>query len=220
MAKTVKHINDLPHFGDESLLAIAGVRSFSSMIFELLSGKKPETGELKIFEAILNLSIDHGEETPSATITINSAQEGKNISEAIAAGIMQINDTHGGAIEPAMELLYKIKNESLNAKEVVEEYLKSDKRMPGFGHRIYAVDPRSELLFELAKKEELSEVFINIAKDLEKVLGNVKGKVLPINIDGSIAAILCTLGWDSNLGKAVFIIARTPGLCGQYLNAA
>lgn len=220
MAKTIKHNNDLPYFGDESLLEVANVRSFSSMIFELLSGKKPETGELKIFETILNLSIDHGEETPSATVTIKSAKEGKNISESVAAGILEINDTHGGAIEPAMELFYKIKNESLNTKNVVEEYLKSDKTMPGFGHRIYEIDPRSQLLFKLAKDQGLSEEFVEIAKSLEKELREVKGKALPVNIDGSIAAILCTLGWDSKLGKAVFIIARTPGLCGQYLNAA
>lgn len=220
MAKTIKHNNDLPYFGDTSLLEIAPERSFSSMIFELLSGKKPEIGELKIFETILNLSIDHGEETPSATTTINAAKEGKNISESVAAGIMQINNTHGGAIEPAMELFYKIKNESLNTKEVVEEYLNSDKRMPGFGHRIYEVDPRSQLLFKLAKDQGLSEEFVEIAKSLEKELREAKGKALPVNIDGSIAAILCTLGWDSKLGKAVFIIARTPGLCGQCLNAA
>jgi len=45
-----------------------------------------------------------------------------------------------------------------------------------------------------------------------------KGQKLPLNIDGAIAVALCSFGWDPKLGKAVFIIARTPGLCGQFLN--
>lgn len=219
MAKTIKHNDNLPYFGEEPLLEIAPVRSFASMIFELLSGKKPTDKEAKLFETILNISIDHGEETPSAVEVIKEAKEGKTISESVAAGILQINDTHGGAIEPAMDLLYKVKNENLEAKDVVKEYLSQDKRMPGFGHRIYEIDPRSQLLFKLAKEAGLSEDFVIIAQNLEEELKSQKGKALPVNIDGSIAAVLCTFGWDSKLGKAVFIIARTPGLCGQYLNA-
>jgi len=149
----------------------------------------------------------------------SSAKEGKNISESVAAGIMQINNTHGGAIEPAMELLYKIYNEKLIIKNLVKEQLEQGMRLPGFGHRIYKVDPRTQLLFKLAKEEGKSSVFINIAEDLERELKTSKGKALPCNIDGAIAAILCAFGWDPKLGKAVFIIARTPGLCGQYLNS-
>lgn len=218
MAKTVIHKNNIPYFGEEELLKIAPTRSFSDMIFELLSGTKPDQNQSKLFETILNISIDHGEDTPSAVETIKSAKEGKTISEAVSAGILQINDIHGGAIEPCMTLLYKVKRQEVKVKSYVEEQISEGKRIPGFGHRIYAVDPRSQLLFELAKKEGLSEVYINIAKEIEKELEMVKGKKLSVNIDGSIAAILCSFGWDPKLGKAVFVIARTPGLCGQYLN--
>ena len=219
MVKTITHKNNLPYFGEEPLLDIAPNRSFSDMIFELLSGAKPDIHQAKLFETILNISIDHGEDTPSAVETIKSAKERKTISEAVSAGILQINDTHGGAIEPAMELFYKVKRQEVKVKSYVEAQLKEGKRLPGFGHRIYAVDPRSQLLFELAKKEVLSEVYINIAKEVEKELKEAKGKALPVNIDGSIAAILCAFDWDPRFGKAVFLIARTPGLCGQYLNS-
>ena len=66
---------------------------------------------------------------------------------------------------------------------------------------------------------KFSDEFIKIAQDLENELEEQKGSKLPLNIDGSIAVVLCTFGWPSKLGKAVFIIARTPGLCGQYLNS-
>ncbi len=225
MAKTVTHKNELPYFGSEDLLKIAPKRSFASLIFELLSGAKPDLHQAKLFETILNISIDHGPETPSAIRVIEAAKEGKLITQAVSDGILQFNDYHGGAIEPAMELFYKLKRKKEEGitrsaiKRTVREYISLDRRIPGFGHRIYTVDPRSQLLFALAKKEKISQEYINLAREIEKELSQVKKKKLPVNIDGAIAAILCGFGWDAHLGKAVFVIARTPGLAGQYLNA-
>lgn len=219
MVKTVTCKNEKPYFGKEDLLEIAPKRSFAAMIFESLSGTRPNGHQAKIFETILTISIDHGPETPSAVETITKAKEGKLITQAVAAGILQFNDYHGGAIEPAMELFYKVKRNKLQVTSIVREYLSLDRRIPGFGHRVYKIDPRSQLLFELVKKEKLPQVYISLAKEIQKTLSEMKKRELPINIDGAIAAILCTFGWKPALGKAVFIIARTPGLSAQYLAA-
>lgn len=218
MAKTVNHKSDEPHFGDDPLLEIAPRTSFSAMIFELLSEKAPNPSELKLFETILNISIDHGPDTPSAVKVVESAKEGKEIGEAVAEGFKQINDIHGGAIEPAMELFYKIKKENLKIEKLVTTAIREGKRLPGFGHRIYTKDPRTDLLFKLAREEGINSEYIEIAEEIATELNKQKGKPLPCNIDGSIAAILCSFGWNPNLGKAVFISARAPGLCGQFLN--
>lgn len=220
MAKTIKHDESgKALFGESNHLDVSQKRSFSSLIFELLSEKAPTVEEEKIFELILNLSIDHGPDTPSAQATIEQAKQGKTISEAVAGGILQINDVHGGSIEPAMSVFRKIKNEKLKMKNLVEKYLKEGKKLPGYGHRIYKEkDPRSELILNSLKENGFSEEFIKIAEELKKELQSQTGKILPLNIDGAIAVALCTFGWDPRLGRAVFIIARTPGLCGQYLN--
>lgn len=217
--KTVTHKNDIPFFGEEELLKIAPNKNFAAMIYELLSGKAPSASEAKIFELILNISIDHGPDAPSAVATIGAKKEGKTLPEAISAGIGQINDAHGGAGEPAMELLYKVTGDRLQITSVVDEYLGEGKRIPGFGHRIYEIDPRAELILETSKKNKIGEEFIDIARQIETELKNKKGRPIPVNIDGAIACVLCGLGWDPSLGKAVFVIARTPGLVGQYLNA-
>ena len=80
-------------------------------------------------------------------------------------------------------------------------------------------DPRAQQIFEKLVEEGFSDEFIKIAREIKMELFKQSGKLLTINIDGAIAVALCTFGWPSKLGKAVFIIARTPGLCGQYLNA-
>ncbi len=219
MSKIVTHKDEVPYFGDESLLEIAPKRSFASMIYEVLSGQKPTDDQAFLFETILNISIDHGPDTPSATEVITKAKEGKLITQAVAAGILQINDYHGGAIEGCMELFYKIKSENLDPTLVVREYLSLDKRIPGFGHRIYTIDPRSQLLFKLFKEKNFSDEFLKIAEDIVVALKETKGKDLPVNIDGAISVILCSFGWNPKIGKGVFLSARTPGLCAEYLKA-
>lgn len=229
MAKTIKHDEKgKALFGESDHLEISQNRSFPSLIFELLSEKAPTKEEEKIFELILNLSIDHGPDTPSAQATIEQAKQGKTISEAVASGILQINDVHGGAQEKLMELLYRLQGTGYRAQDLVKDYLKEGKRMPGYGHRIYKQslpanagkesDPRAQLIFEKLVELEFSDEFIKIARDIKQELFNQSGKNLTINIDGAIAVALCTFGWSPRLGKAVFIIARTPGLCGQYLS--
>lgn len=218
MSKIVTHKEEIPYFGNESLLDLAPNRSFASMIFESLSGQKPTDDQSFLFETILNISIDHGPETPSAIEVIKNAKEGKLITQSVAAGILQINDYHGGAIEGCMELLYKVKNENLDTNILVREFLSLDKRIPGFGHRIYTKDPRSQLLFDLLKQKGMSLEYLDVAEKISVSLNSAKGKELPINIDGAISVILCTFDWSPKLGKAVFLSARTPGLCAEYLS--
>lgn len=219
MAKTVKHIDLKSFFGSEDHLELAQIRTFSSLIYETLTEKVPTENELKVFELILNLSIDHGTDTPSAKVVIEEAQKGETISEAVSEGIEEINDVHGGAAEPLMEVLYRVQSEEFRVKNLIEEYISQGKRLAGFGHRIYKdSDPRAQLILKNLTDNGFSDEFIKIAEDLRQEFNNQTGKLLPLNIDGAIAIALCTLNWKAKLGKAVFIIARTPGLCAHYLN--
>lgn len=227
MAKTVIHQEttkpdgspDLKtYFGEEDHLEISQQRSFAEMIYEVLTSEKPSPEKLSIFELILNLTIDHGPDTPSTVELIKSAKAGKSMSESLAAAIMQIGDRHGGAAEPGMEFLYRIKNEQLNVHDLVKEYLDNHKVIGGFGHRIYKIDPRAELIFNKLKAAGLGDEYIEIMHEIEKELELQKGKHLPINIDGAIAVAFCSFGFEPRLGKAIFFIARTPGLLAHFLN--
>lgn len=218
MTKTVTHKDQTAYFGEEDHLKLAQGSKFSDLVFELLSDKKPTADQSKIFELILNLSIDHGPDTPSAVAVIKAAREGELIGKAIGEGVAEINDAHGGAIEPAMELMQRIRNHESSIKEEIEKILRGGKKIPGFGHRIYKeADPRAQLILEKLKESGMGEEFIEEIKQLGQELERQKGERLPLNIDGAIAVALCAFGWDPKLGKAVFIIARTPGLCAHYL---
>ena len=68
------------------------------------------------------------------------------------------------------------------------------------------------------ESQGMSMEFVDLLKALQNELEKQKGLRLPINIDGAIAVVLCSFGWEPRLGKATFIVAPMPGLCGQYLN--
>jgi len=47
---------------------------------------------------------------------------------------------------------------------------------------------------------------------VERILSEMTGKKLPINVDGAIAALLAELEIPPEIGNAFFMIARLPGL--------
>ncbi len=229
MAKTVHHQDLKSFFGDEDHLELSHKSSFSDLIFETLSGHKPSPSQSKVFELILNLSIDHGPDTPSAVPLIEKAKSGATISEALAEGVLHINDRHGGAIEPCMEFFYRVKSQAAEGeprqgresrvKELIGQELAEGKKLAGFGHRIYKEeDPRAQLIIKTLEKALIGAEYIEIARKVEEEIEKQKGVKLPLNIDGAIAIALCDFGWDPKLGKAVFLSARVPGLCAHYLN--
>lgn len=193
--------------------------SFATQIFTLLAARPPAPAEAVVFEQILNLAIDHGPETPSARATIAAAQSSEPIGAAVAAGVREINQVHGGAQELTMPLLYRMVKEKVSSATLVAEYVREKKRLPGFGHRLYKeVDPRAELILKNLETHNLGGEYITAARELARELAQQTGKTLPLNIDGAIAVALCTFDWPAQLGQAVFIIARTPGLCRQFIN--
>jgi citrate synthase len=223
MARTVHHIDLQSHFGEnQDHLELSTNAKFSDLIFEALSETKPSPSQSAVFELILNLSIDHGPETPSAVPLIEKTKSGATISEAVAEGILHIDDRHGGAMEPAMRLFNQIRDENMTDEqiaELVKDHLDNKKIIGGFGHRIYKQeDPRAQLIIKTMQKAAIGDTFIQIAKKVEAEIEKQKGTKLPLNIDGAIASALCDFNWNPKLGKAVFLSARVPGLCAHFLN--
>ena len=220
MALTVKHTGSEAFLGDKPLLKLARDKSFAELIFFVLTEREPSKDELAVFELILNLSIDHGEDAPSAKVLIEKAKSGETIGEAVAAGVREINDTHGGAQEGLMPILYKMVKEKVLAEGIINECLRNKKRLPGFGHRLYKEsDPRAELIIKTLEEKNLGVDYITAVRALEKSLAEITGKQLPLNIDGAIATALCAFGLASVLGKPIFMISRIVGLCAHYVSA-
>ena len=199
---------------------LIGRISFSQAIYLVLKGEMPSPEVGKLIDAIFVSSIDHGASPPSVLAARTVASTGSELNSSVAAGVLAISRLHGGAIEEGMKLFEKIAvrmeensiGEYEAAQQVLLEMKKKKKRASGFGHRFHTRDPRTARLFDLADELGLLGKHVKIARAVEKILDEMLGKSLPINVDGAIAALLCDLDFPPEIGNAFFIIARTPGL--------
>lgn len=183
--------------------------NFTEAIWLELKGELPSEKERAMLDAILISTIDNGLGPPSVTNARNSASAGNSMQAAVAAGVLGIGESHGGAIEECARLLQM----GLTAEKLVEKVLSSGERIAGFGHKVYKdEDPRATQIFEKAKSLGFFGEACELAKAVEAKLEELKGKKIVINVDGAIAAVVSDMGFDHRLGKGFFIIGRVVGL--------
>jgi len=196
---------------------------FTDTIFLLHQGRLPSAGERRLLDAILVAVADHGAGAPScATARLAASGNRQSLSAAIAAGILAIGDEHGGAGSACMETIAagvdRADKERISieatAKRTAEEARAIKKRLPGLGHRVHSTDPRTGILFRMARETGVAGKGVAYMEALEQQVRQLI-KPLPINIDGALAAVLYDLGFPPAFGKLVFIIGRVAGLTAE-----
>jgi citrate synthase len=197
--------------------------SFADTIFLLHQGRLPNESERRLLDAILIGVADHGSGAPScATARLVASGNRQSLSAAVAAGILAIGDEHGGAGSACMELIEegvrRSGRESITleeaARQVTAEAKAQKRRLPGFGHRVHTLDPRTGVLFGMARETGVAGKGIEFVTALERALCE-QIRPLPINIDGALAAVLFDMGLPAPFGKLVFIIGRVAGLTAE-----
>lgn len=194
--------------------------SFAATVFLLWVGHRPTEAEARVMDAILVSSVDHGATPPSALATRVVRSGGNPLNAAVAAGVLAIGDSHGGAIEQCARLFQerlKTRDEGPDigrlASIIVEEFQEKQRRLPGYGHRIYQRDPRTLKMFQIADQQGIAGKGVALALSIQDELERrSEGKYLPLNVDGAIAALITDMGIDWRLGKGFFILGRTAGL--------
>jgi len=204
---------------------LMGKISYADGLYLMLKGELPDKNFGEMMDTILVSSMDHGVTPPSTLAAITCVSTGGNLNQSLACGILSINQHHGGAIQNCQKVLLsavKLKNEKgltieEAAEEVVQEAINNKRRLPGFGHRVHTNDPRAVKLYESAEELGFYGDYVKMMKAMESAFEKIKGKKLPINVDGAIASILCEMGFDPELGNAFFMIARMPGLLAHIM---
>jgi len=199
---------------------LIGTIPYPHVVYLLLRGELPTPEHGKMMDAILTACIDHGVTPPSSIASRTVASGGVPLPTAVAAGVLSIGDSHGGAIEKGAQYLQEgvIKMNKENntpeelSKNLVAEAKAQHQRILGFGHRVHTADPRTQRLFTLADDLGIAGDHIALSKAIEQALIHSSGKTLPINVDGAIAAIISDMGFDWRLGKAFFLLGRVAGL--------
>lgn len=199
-----------------------GRLSFAETVYLLLMGELPTAAIGRMLNAILVSSIDHGVTPPSTLASRNVATTGAPLKDCAAAGIMALGPHHGGDLETCMRSLdqgLSLVRSGLTmaaaADRQVDECLRLGLTPAGFGHRFHTRDPRAVRLFHMAMELELEGEHVHMIRALEQALARRQDEIghpLPINVDGAIAAISADLGFAYELGNAIYMISRLPGL--------
>ena len=199
--------------------------TFADVVFLLHKGQLPSEAERRVVDAMLIASADHGPGSPSAAAARTVATGNRIAPEAaIAAGVLAIGDAHGGAGLACLQLITDAMNEvrttgsdaTAVARRVVADARAERRRLPGIGHRTHTRDPRTDVLFDLARTGRIAGDGVAFMLELERAVADAI-KPLPINVDGAIAAVLYDLGFPPVLGKLLFIIGRVAGLSAQVV---
>jgi citrate synthase len=197
--------------------------TFTDVVFLLHQARLPSDGERRLLNAVLISVADHNSAAPScAAARLVASGNRQSISAAVAAGILAVGNEHGGAGELCMEMIaaaaeYKRKDSltvEAAATRVVEEFRAAGRRVPGLGHRVHAIDPRTQVMFDLATEEGVAGDGVALMRAIEASLAK-SVKPLPINVDGALAAVFFDLGFPSAAGKLLFLVGRVAGLTAE-----
>jgi citrate synthase len=200
-------------------------RTFTDTIFLLHRSRLPDAAERALIDAILSSVADHGSGAPScATARLALSGNRGSLSAAIAAGILAVGDEHGGAGSGCMELIAagiaRARTAAISfdacAALMVNEHRAIGKRVAGLGHRVHTHDPRTPVLFELAKKHGLAGDGILFMQALAAAVAE-QVKPMTINIDGALAAVLYDMGFPPPFARLIFIIGRVAGLTAEVM---
>jgi citrate synthase len=202
------------------LLELVGKVSFAEAFLLLARGELPPPGHARLLDAMMVSVLDHGI-VPSSIVTRYLASSGTPLQAAVAGGVMSFGDTYGGACEQLGEQLALRANAVREGKltreqagrEIVVHFLARGGKVPGYGHALHPEgDPRVPRLYEIADQNGVTGEYSQLAKGVEEALRHTKGRSLPMNQDGALAALGLDMGLEWRLLRALAFVPRSAGL--------
>lgn len=200
---------------------LIGKLSFTEYFLFLLTGQEPSEGLKAMTDATLIAITEHGLVPSVQASRMTLAASPEALQGAVAAGILGCGSVILGAADKAGVLFDQIVNRSASSKiplsdaayELVSEYREAKMPLPGFGHPLHkARDPRVNALFSTAEKLGVNGQHMQAAELVEKVIPDIYGRDLKLNVSAAIPATLLDAGFPLESLKGIPILARTAGL--------
>ncbi len=220
-AWSLRHRQGLPYVYPKNDLSYAG--NFLAMINQMSESKYEVHPILeRAMDVLFILHADHEQNCSTTTMrAVGSAQA--DPFEAIAAAASALaGPLHGGANEKVLRMLREIGDKN-NVTEYVDSVKRGEKRLMGFGHRVYkSYDPRAAAIKDLA--EQVFDVtgknpLLEIAQELEKIALEDEyfiSRSLYPNVDFYSGLIYDSMGFNSEFFTVLFAIPRTAGWLAQW----
>jgi citrate synthase len=211
--------------GQDLAADLMGRVGFGELAFWLVAGRRPNAGEVRLFEAVLVALADHGF-TPTAIaarLTYLSAPD--SLQGALAAGLLGGGSRFLGVTEDCGRFLADtlaaasgspVEDFDAIALDAVRNAKASGRFVPGLGHPVHKEeDPRTPVLIRIAREEGVYGPHLELFEAVGRVHPQVLNRRLPLNGAGVCGAALADLGLPVEMLRGFALLARAAGLLGQ-----
>lgn len=205
---------------------LIGKISHASGVFLTLRGRLPTKNEEEMTDALLNCALDHGFVASSVLAARYVASGNPSFVSAVAGGLLAagsntINPSHSADFINSAHT--RMMNDKLTigdtAKKIVSEMKIKKLRIPGLGHPTHkGIDFRAEKLKEIAIKcgffDEKGLLYEEIHAEFQRTSGKNN---IPINVDGMMACIMNSMGFDPLDMTAIACLSVLPGVMAHVI---
>jgi len=187
----------------------------------MLTGRAADPAKVAALNKYMILLADHGMNSSTFTARVVASTWSDAYSAVVAAICALKGPLHGGAPAPVLKMLQDIGTPE-RAEEWIRNELKSDRRLMGFGHRVYrTTDPRAQVLKEIAEASAPKNL-IELAKTVEETGIRILQEYRPqrklyANVEFYSAVVMHSAGLSDDLFTATFAASRSIGWTANIL---
>jgi citrate synthase len=198
---------------------LVGSISFTDHVWLLITGQLPGAAQRRVLDATLVAIAEHGLVPSVAASRMTLAAAPEALQGAVAAGILGCGSVILGSAEAAARLFASMlarvpaQTPEAAARAVLAELRAARQPVPGYGHPLHKrQDPRVARLLAVASEAGVAGRHIEIAGAVQRLVPEIFGKPLSMNVSGAIAAVLLDAGYPLLAVKGVPMLARTASL--------
>ena len=180
----------------------------AARLFSRLSPRRPTAETVALLEAAMVLCADQALSPSTLAVRIAAGQQADPYA-VVQTGLGAMSGAlHGAASLAAEDLLYEVARRG-DCRVVIGERLRRRERIPGFGHRQFARDPRAPVVLDMLATITASRS--RVARVAE-VLRLMDERDLPApNVDFALAALAYSCGMLRGASEVILCIARAAG---------
>lgn len=216
-----RHSLGMPFAYPDNELSYPG--NFLNMLFKTTELKyRPNPTLERALDILFILHADHEQNCSANAMRCVGSSHVDPYSACAAATAALYGPLHGGANEEVLRMLMDI-GSMANVPSYIKRVKSGEKRLMGFGHRIYKnYDPRARIIKSIA--DEVFEVMgrnplLDIALEVERIALQdeyfVSRKLYP-NVDFYTGLIYQSMGFPVTMFPVLFAIPRTSGWIAQW----
>lgn len=204
---------------------IVGKIDFGQMAFLQLFARLPDERELRMFNAMMVILVEHGITPSSLATRMTYAGAPEAIQASVAAGLLGLGSVFVGSLDNAARLLqtalpdaHSVPDIEELARKIVQDYRARKEIIPGIGHPFHKpIDPRAPALFAVARETGYDGPYIRLMNAVGQEAQRQLDRSLPVNVTGAMAAVASEMGMPWQICRGLAVAGRSVGLVGHII---